>query len=238
MATTLPQLDTLLNSLNAMEQGSRQQPRVWNPQVQTHLVAQKVPDLFLQNTVSATSAQTTSVVPPSPGSLHTGRAVLSVPAAQQADLFMRNYVRPQDAVKNLNAAQQNAQTVHQKLAAATTLASTTARHCRVYPPLLVRYAGPDDAYIPVNLMAGAELQTTRGLPDLILNFHADTQAITVTTCRIEPTKWPEYELAMQVLYSLTVPEAERTLNVREFTQLYDQVRYNLLRALALTAKKT
>lgn len=223
----LPALDTLLQSINAMEKNAQKQPRLWDPQLQTNFVVAQQP------TASA-SAPTLN-----PGSLKVGSAVMAVPAAQQQDLFLKNYINKQDGVRDLQKGMQTAAEVHKK--ATTQAGLMPSQHvCRVYPPLLVRYHDPRagaDAYIPVELFAGAELHYAHGFPDLILNFHADTHAITVTTCRINAAKMKEYELAMQVLYSLTVSDPDRMLTVPEFTALYDNARSSLLRSLALASSR-
>lgn len=223
----MPSLDTLLSSMNQIEQSSRQQPRVWDPQLQSNFV------------MAVRPSPPTGATKAGPGSPELGRAVLTVPAAQQHDLFMKNYIRPQDGVNNMRVSMQNASEVHQNATAATR-ATPTTHQCRVFPPLLVRYDDPKtraDAYIPVALFAGGELHYTTGFPDLILNFHADTHAITLTACQIDPKKFQQYELAMEVLYSLTVSDPDKMLTVAEFTTLYDQARYTWLRQRALAGKK-
>ena len=215
--TAFPPLDTLLNSMRTMEQTAQQQPKLWDPRLQTDFTGR-------------VSGQAVTI-----GSPETGKAVMAVPAQRQQDLFLNNYVRRADGVQNLQVGMQNAAQVHRQASVVANV-PPTEHTCKVYPPLLVRYrdpAQPGDQYVPVELFAGGEMRYTRGFPDLILNFHSDTRAITVTVCQIDARKWSQYQLAMQTLYSMTVVGAETTLTVPEFTALYDNVRYNLLRSLAL-----
>ena len=209
---SFPSLDVLLKSMNTLEQSSKAQPKLWSPQLQTEFIGP-----------SATL-----------GSPNTGKAVMAVPPLQQQDLFMKNYINKQDGVKDLKVSMANAADIHKK--ATLAVGNPPSEHvCKVFPPLLVRYQDPQakDAYIPVELSAGAEMHYARSFPDLVLNFHADTHAVTVTVCRIEPFKMKVYELAMQVLYSMTTTQPDKMLTVTEFTALYDNVRYNLLRQYAL-----
>lgn len=214
-ASGLPSLDVLLKSLNTMEQNAKAQPKLWDPQLQTGFIGGKA----------------------SPGSPETAKALLAVPANQQPDLFLQNYIRPADGLKDLQTSLANAADSHKKATVAAAV-TPTEHQCKVFPPLLVRYGDPkgQDTYVPVELMAGAELRYTRSFPDLVLNFHADTQAVTVTVCQINANKWPEYELAMQVLYSLVVTDPEKLLTVTEFSALYDNMRYDLLRRQALVSR--
>ena len=102
--------------------------------------------------------------------------------------------------------------------------------------MLVRYNGNGDDYIPVQLVSGGEMHYTKGVPDMILNFHKDTHAITVTICNIQKNKLPDYEIAMQTLYSMVInTEPEKMLSVQDFTTMYDLKRYEILR---LTSFKT
>lgn len=145
---------------------------------------------------------------------------------------MQNFVNKQDGQQVMAAAMQTAADVH-KRATSMTGSEPREHQCRVYPPLLVRYGESKDAYIPVELYTGGEIHYAKGFPDLILNFHADTHAITVTTCKIDPKKMREYEIAMQVLYSMATADPERAITMAEFTIMYDTKRYALLRSLAM-----
>ncbi len=96
--------------------------------------------------------------------------------------------------------------------------------CRVFPPLLLRYNDVKDRYIPVELLPYAELKVTQGTPDLVLNFHATTQSITFTVCDIKPEKMQDFQLFLNVVYSLMELD-DVTVDVDLFTLTYDKARY-------------
>lgn len=194
---------------------------MWNPTLQTQIMSQKIGQ------------------PLTLGSPDIGKTLMAAtPPAGHQDLFMQNYVNKQDGQRNLDTTMQTAAAVHKQ---ATVITSSPPREhqCRVFPPLLVRYDDPkthQDAFIPVELYSGGEIHYARGFPDMILNFHADTHAITLTTCKIDPKKMREYEIAMQVLYSLVTTDPDKMLSVAEFTVMYDVKRYALLRSLAMRVR--
>lgn len=217
-SSRLPPLDAILNTMNTLEKTSKEQPKMWNPMMQTQIMSQGIGQ------------------PLTPGSENIGKTLMAAtPPAGHQDLFMQNYINKQDGQRDLAKTMQTAASVHKQ---ATIITGSTPREhqCRVFPPLLVRYDDPkthQDAFIPVELYAGGEIHYARGFPDMILNFHADTHAITLTTCKIDPQKMREYEIAMQVLYSLVTVEPDKMLTVAEFTMMYDAKRYALLRSLAM-----
>ena len=110
-------------------------------------------------------------------------------------------------------------------------AQTQARdECTVFPPLLVRYQGSDDFFIPVKVFSGGELHRTSGIPDMVINFHAESHAITLTVCQV-PTrhKYPLVRLAISTLYSMT---SQKPLNLTRFLEVYDRHRSTVLHALS------
>jgi hypothetical protein len=212
----MPPLDAVLKSMNLIEKGSLQQPKLWNPSTQTDLWSQQTPR------------------PVTFGSPETGRMFLNTPNLNNQDLFLNNYINKSDGMRDMNTVMRHATDVYQKSTSAPP-PDVPESACKVYPPLLVRYNDPknrNDMYVPVELYAGGEMHVTKSFPDMILNFHADTHAITVTTCKINAQKLKEYEIAMQTLYSMvTLGSSDTMLTLNEFTILYDSTRYALLRAL-------
>lgn len=206
----LPELDAILQSMDAIDTQSKSRPKIWSPSLQTSLMSKY------------------SNAPLVLGSPEIGSRVTMIPPHQQRDLFMQNYLNKDDGDKDFRTGMQIASLVHRKATEASNI--VPSQHtCKVYPPLLVRYSGTSDQYIPVQLFMGAEMRRTTGFPDMIVNFHSDTQAITVTVCQIEPKKMQQYELAMQVLYSMV---SDNPLTIEEFTSMYDLNRYNLTRSIA------
>ncbi len=99
--------------------------------------------------------------------------------------------------------------------------------CVVLMPLLVKFAGEKDAYIPVRLGLGAELQKTIGVPDMLISFHSESKAITVSVCEVQKERILLFRTAIDCLYSMT---ADRPLTILNFQRLYDDVRLRVLKA--------
>ena len=91
--------------------------------------------------------------------------------------------------------------------------------------MLIRYEGLEYLYIPVAILQGGEIQKTLGIPDLLLNFHAESQAVTVTICNVDPNKLRDYQITISTLYSMM---ADRSLPIDAFSTLYDRVRAEVL----------
>jgi len=156
-------------------------------------------------------------------------------------LFFQNYINTKDASKDHETGLQNVAKVQQHLQQATGQNVPFNHTCHVYPPLLIRYDDPQkpiDQFVPVDVYPGGELHPAQGVPDMVINFHIDTGAITVTTCRIDPKKLKNFELAVWALYSMYPGQEDQKVDVAQFTTMYDQTRYELLRAMSLRAKMT
>lgn len=105
-----------------------------------------------------------------------------------------------------------------------------SQNCSVFPPLLVRFRGTSDVFAPLKLLEQGRIQGTKGVPDAVLNFHADTRAVTLTLCLpvgAPPTQIARFEFFISVLYSLNNAQP---LNKIEFVAAYDRKRIEILRA--------
>jgi len=163
-----------------------------------------------------------------------GPTLLTNPDKSQ-NLFFQNYSRSQDASRDFQTSMNN---TRKSIEALPPLQQTQAKNipktCQVYPPLLVRYndmKSKEDKYIPAKILAGGELRLTEDIPDIILNFHADTHAITITVCKINPQKVKDYELTIWTLYSMYNKNPDNMLDIPGFSLMYDQTRYELLKAI-------
>ncbi len=130
-------------------------------------------------------------------------------------LFHQNYMDESMAHQDMKTVEQN---VHQL--------STPPLTCEVFPPLLVRYRGDTNVYVPVEIAVGGELHKTLRVPDLILNFHAQSQAITPTWCDLKLKESKLYLMVNDALYRMRAPQP---LTILEFQELYDQTRMALIR---------
>lgn len=100
--------------------------------------------------------------------------------------------------------------------------------CRVLAPLLVRFDGPESKYVAVKLEANGVLTGVRDqVPDMVLNFHADTGAITVTVCKVSAIL-SRFQLVVDILYAM---KSSIPLTIQAFNQLYDEMRVQQLRLL-------
>lgn len=144
-------------------------------------------------------------------------------------LFYQHYVSPTEAKEDYTTGLQNMSNN-----------GGTSSDCHVYPPLLVRYADsslPGDQYLPVDVYQNGELHPAQGVPDLTLNFHASTQAITLTSCHVDPQRERDLKIAIWTFYSMHPGPHDRTLTISEFTQMYDQTRFQVLRKMALRGQR-
>lgn len=164
-------------------------------------------------------------------------------------LFFQNYVSHDIASRDHQTSLNNVtNTLHQTTRSLPPshpshpdLLQAASGKCHVYPPLLVRFDDdkkPVDQFVPINVFPGGEIHRAKGVPDMVLNFHIQSHAITVTTCHIDPEKIKDFELVIWTLYSMHdgTPGGEHMVNVNQFTQLYDQTRYELLRAMSMRGK--
>ncbi len=146
----------------------------------------------------------------------------NAPPPLHQSLFFQNYINPADAQRNHQVGLNNM----------SPQVEARAARCHVFPPLLIRFHDPSrnvDQYVPVEILRTGELRLTDGVPDVILNFHADTRAITMTLCDMNPKKIPDIETFISVVYSLMEVDDSQTVDVEKFTLLYDQARYNYLK---------
>ena len=222
MSGYLSDLDAVLRSVDSIEKGVKDQPKVWAPSNQLQILSQGV------GSSSSTSP------------FDIGPKLVSKTPEARTDLFLQSYIRPEDAKRDMTTAFNTARTEMKSAPVVSTATSPFTEQpqtqCHVFPPLLVRYADPktnSDMYIPVDVYAGAELHYAKGVPDIIINFHADSHAITITACNLNPKKLEDYTLAIQTMYTMTTADPERMLSVPEFTTLYDMKRYELLRSLSM-----
>lgn len=221
---SFPDLDTLLSTINTLDQQKKNQQPLWNPNTQMQLLSQsskediKHPYNFGPNLLSLNRQ----------------------PATNSQNLFFQNYIKPQDAAKDFQTTMSNAASVQQTVQQNTNQPNDLSRKCRVFPPLLIRYndeKSRDDKYIPVKVLFGGELRATSDVPDIILNFHADSHAITLTICNINPAKMKDFELAIWTLYSMLDKDPDNMVDITSFTIMYDQTRYELLKSISARNKK-
>jgi hypothetical protein len=222
--SSFPDLDTVLNTMNTLDQERKSQKPLWHPNTQMQLLAR--------------SSQEDINHP-----YNVGPNLLRLNQnSNNQDLFFQNYIKPQDAAKDFQTSMNNVVAV-----SSNTMNNNNNNHnnnnmtsfqkCQVYPPLLIRYHDPmnskQDRYVAVKILKGGELRATTGVPDMILNFHADTHAITVTICQIDPNKIKDFELSIWALYSMFHPNVDDNMvDINSFTILYDQTRYELLKHIS------
>lgn len=226
-SSQFPKLDTLLNTMNTLQQSRKQQTHLVNQPMQMQMLSRASGKPVLTSHDMGPTLMTFHKQPPTPN-------------ASQS-LFMSNYLNQNSAVQDLQSSRNHVQQVQQQVQQVGGYHTTEALNesqCHVYPPLLVRYDDPQspiDRYVPVEIVAGGELHRAKGVPDLILNFHIDSHAITATTCHINPEKLKNFEIAIWTLYSMHMPDPNTMLTVSQFTAEYDQTRYRLIKTLAAKA---
>lgn len=150
-------------------------------------------------------------------------------------LFAKHYASPSTAQSDHDQSLNNA-----KLG----LSSEGLQHestCFVLPPLFIRYQDPanaGDAYIPFIIVGSGELHETKETPDLIVNFHKQSQAITLTVCRDPGSdRMSLFERVIQWLYSL-ISTSGKPVTVKQFLSMYDQKRYETLQSRSLFKPNT
>jgi hypothetical protein len=103
----------------------------------------------------------------------------------------------------------------------------TDYNCTTLPPLFVRFQGNSDIVIPIVILSLGELLVSYDtVPDLVLSFLAETKAILVTLCKINPEKMNEYQIVETTLFAM---EASQSLTLGQFQRLYDLTRYSVLK---------
>lgn len=129
-------------------------------------------------------------------------------------LFFQNYTNARQANVDHTQALRN-------------VSRTNTMSCQVYPPLLCRYKGISNEFLPVMILPGGELHASQPnqRPDMVLNFHNVSGAITFTTCYIDANKLDLFKIVITTLYAMM---SDTPLTVTSFTRLYDETRYTVL----------
>lgn len=213
----LPKLDAILNTVRNLDQTQtsiRHDNTLVPPAMQMEL---------------ASKATNQHVVQPHEmgPSLYTYRGVAS---HTNPNLFYQNYMNDGDAKRDHVTSLQNMLTATTQNTGKTSMPTT--KPCHVYPPLLIRYNDPDNPvnrFIAVDVYAGGELHPAKGVPDLVINFHIDTHAITITSCHIPVKKSQDFKIVIWTLYAMHPGPNNKSLTISEFTQMYDQVRFEVMR---------
>lgn len=136
---------------------------------------------------------------------------------QDPKMFESAYLHPQSAENDRREAVRNAVDTE-----------VQSNQCRVLAPLLVRFDGAESKYVAVKLEANGALTGVRDqVPDMVLNFHADTGAITVTVCQVSSIM-SRFQLVVDILYAM---KSSVPLSIQAFNELYDEMRVQQLRLL-------
>jgi len=140
----------------------------------------------------------------------------------QNPLFFQQYLNPRVATMDYNTSMNNLTSATQNYKRPDNFPEV--KPCHVFPPFLIRFGGAKDEFVPVTIVQYAELQRNDvSLPDIVLNFHAQSHAINFTTCVIDKEKLKYLEMFIHVVYSLQRDEPIKDLE--DFTILYDIKRY-------------
>lgn len=105
----------------------------------------------------------------------------------------------------------------------------------VFPPLLITYKPdpmyPDGRFAPLLVNMGGELKPAKeGVPDLVLNFHNPSGAITVSVFPVKSKdKFNYMKLTMNTLYAMKSPHP---VTVDEFLKIYSDTRTRLLNVIS------
>ncbi len=98
--------------------------------------------------------------------------------------------------------------------------------CHVYAPLALRSSLPSSKFAPFKVGDQGKLTPAdQSTPDLIVNFHAPSTAITLTVCHIDSANLGNLEMAVWALYSA---RASHPVNEVQLLRLYNQERRTLL----------
>ncbi len=221
----LPSAAALLASAERIQSQRAQQSRLWTPSLQIPLLA--TPQSLVQPQTIPQGATTLR------RQYELGRKLVLMPDEERQKMFLTQYTNPAFAETDLRQSATNAVNAHKNLTLAMNIAASS-NQCGVFPPLLIRYNGAEDKYIPVRITnSSGEIHAVRDeLPDMIVNFHAQSRAITLTVCRIDSTHMEKYFTVLDVMYSIApVANNEVAVTIEEFTKLYDQHRAEYLHNL-------
>ena len=206
-------LNTLALGMNSIADARSSTDKIWDPYVQMQLAKTQSPNTYGENIYDKFSNPNFS------------RA--SFP---ERSLFFQNYINPNDATTDYTRSLKNTAEVFVNV--------DPPKACHVFPPLLIRFDGKEDHYIPVEILHMAELKVTNKVPDIVLNFHADTKAINFTVCQIRPEKVTDLKIFVSVVYSLISMDKKETVDINLFTMMYDQARYSYLQRIGVLKKKS
>jgi len=218
-------LSTVINSLDTVREAQNNTPKLWSPEVQLQLASQNT-----QQNINQPYYYGPALV----NSIYGNNNYENKSAFKDYDksLFFQNYINPRDAMKDHQTNVANVQNI------ATNLNNPPefGKRCNVFPPLLIRYTPPrgtpnENKFVPIELLPGGELKLTDKVPDIILNFHSDSKAITFTTCDIKREKLPDFNIFVSSVYNLHELDPNKTVDIQLFTMMYDQQRYSLLQSL-------
>jgi len=203
-------LNTLALGMNSITDARSSTDRIWDPYVQMELAKTQSPNTYGDNIYNRFANPNFSQV--------------SFP---EKSLFFQNYINQNDASTDYTRSLKNTAEVFVE----------PPKACHVFPPLLIRYDGKEDHYIPVEILHTGELKVTQKVPDIVLNFHTDTKAINFTVCHIRPEKVTDLKIFVSVVYSLMSMDKKETVDVNLFTMMYDQARYSYLQRIGVLKKK-
>lgn len=205
-------LNTLALGMNSITDARNSNDKIWDPYVQMQLAKTQSPNTYGDNIYNRFTNPNFNQV--------------SFP---EKSLFFQNYINQNDATTDYTKSLKNTAEVFVEV--------EPPKACHVFPPLLIRYDGKEDHYIPVEILHTAELKVTQKVPDVVLNFHTDTKAINFTVCHIRPEKVTDLKIFVSVVYSLMSMNKKETVDVNLFTMMYDQARYSYLQRIGVLKKK-
>lgn len=168
-----------------------------------------------------------SSAPQSLGSELLQKALAPAPSNPDQSLFYNSYVKPEVAKEDhakatVDIKQHMDAVVEQYPELSNTVYQSV---CEIFPPLLVKYHGTKDEYIPVKLAINGEMRKTYEVPDLILHFRSGSGAITLTICNIDKEQYPRYQLSLDTLYAM---RSSIPLDLVQFALVYDRTKQQIL----------
>jgi hypothetical protein len=152
---------------------------------------------------------------------------VGINAPTGTSIFEKNYVQTNHAIEDKNKAI--------RATAETNMKGNG--QCSLFPPLLIRYYPVDnkDRFVGAIIGSLGSIVATKGKPEVIVNFHSNTHAITLSVCTssIPPSKMPHLKIAIMSLYKMYTTDhvREGIRSIQEFQLMYDQSRENLLRSM-------
>lgn len=149
---------------------------------------------------------------------------------QPHSIFHQSYQNKDRAIYDWNVGVNNLAAHRQDFSKVSLLSDhgKMAGPCHMFPPLLVEYNGSKDKYTPLKIFDGGEVHPTKSIPDIVLNFHADTRAITLSLCEVEKERTDDYNVVVTTLYAM---QSDMPLTVSSFSKMYDQKRAEILQFL-------